>query len=141
MFGGSMYDKRITDEKCEDDLKTIIKAGTKIKGDISGSNEVYIEGELQGNVKLDTLLFLGKNAKLKGKVEANNVVIEGKLEGDIFAKNMIELRATANFNGQVICKRIAIEEGAYFHGEVKMDDGQNLTPMYFNEKRKDLKKK
>lgn len=136
-----MYDKRITDEKSEDDLKTIIKAGTKIKGNISGSNEVYIEGELQGNVKLDTLLFLGKNAKLKGKVEANNVVIEGKLEGDIFAKNMIEMRATAKFNGQVICKRIAIEEGAYFHGEVKMEDGQNLPPMYFNEKRKDLKKK
>lgn len=136
-----MYDKRITDEKSEDDLKTIIKAGTKVKGNISGSNEVYIEGELQGNVKLDSLLFLGKNAKLKGKVETNNVVIEGKMEGDIFAKNMIEMRATANFKGQVICKRIAIEEGAYFQGEVRMEDGQKLTPLYFNEKRKDLKKK
>lgn len=122
-------------------LKTVIMAKTRISGEIVGQDEFYFEGEFEGKIKLDSLLFLKKSGKIKGNVEAENIVVEGELEGDVIARNKIEVRAAASFNGTVMCKHIAIEEGAFFQGEVKMKDGKKADPTYFKEKRKDQLKK
>ena len=138
-----MLDKRITDniKEAESDLRTVIVAGTKVKGEVTGGNELFLEGEFDGDIKLDSLLLLRQGGKLKGKVETENIIIEGEMEGEIIAKNKIEVRTTGNFKGSIICRRIAIEEGAFFQGKVTMEDGTNITPTVFKEKRKDLKNK
>ena len=104
-----MFDKRLTDNiNTHNNLKTVIVTGTKIKGEISGADEFYLEGELEGELKLDSLLILKEGGKLKGKVEADNIIIEGKMDGEIHAKNKIEVRASGRFSGTIDCNKIAI---------------------------------
>jgi cytoskeletal protein CcmA (bactofilin family) len=66
------------------------------------------------------------------------MIIEGNVEGEIVVQNKIELRASGYFNGTLVCKQIAIEEGAFFQGGVNMEDGREVSPTYFKEKRKDF---
>ena len=133
-----MQYKRIMDENTTEEKRTLIGAATRIKGQIEGGNDVYLEGEFEGNFNLDSLLFVGKNGRFKGKVEARDIIVEGKLDGEIVARGKIELRHNGFIKGNVICQNIAIAEGAYFEGEVKMENGNNITPVYFTEKRKAL---
>lgn len=136
-------DRRITDKitNNEKTQKTIVSAHTRIKGDFAADADVIMEGKFDGKMKLNSLLFLKKDGEIKGKVNAENMIIEGELEGEVVVQNKIEVRSSGRFNGNVICKQIAIEEGAFFRGDVNMYDGQEITPTYFKEKRKDLFKK
>lgn len=136
-----MNDKRLTDQIESNGNTSIIKGGTTIKGNISGDDEVYVEGKIDGSIILKSLLVLEKEGRVKGEVSSDNIIVEGKLEGQASVKNKIEIRKTGKFDGTVTCKQIAIEEGAFFQGEVKMEDGKELQPSYFTEKRKDLKEK
>jgi len=122
-------------------LRTVIIEKTRISGDIIGSDELVFSGELTGSVKLGSFLYLKRGGKIDGTVEADNIVIEGELTGNVVVNKKIEIRAHGVFNGNIVCKQIAIEEGAFFQGEVKMVDGQEVKPIYFKEKRKELKNK
>ena len=133
-----MQYKRISDENTTEEKRTLIGAATRLKGQIEGGNDVYLDGEFEGNFNLDSLLFVGKSGKFKGIVDARNIVVEGRLEGEINARDKIELRQSGSIKGNVVCKNIAIAEGAYFEGEVKMESGKSVTPVYFTEKRKTL---
>jgi cytoskeletal protein CcmA (bactofilin family) len=136
--GGVMQYKRISDEDMTEEKRTLIGAATRLTGQIDGENDVYLDGEFEGNFNLDSLLFIGKSGKFKGKVEARDIIVEGKLDGEIVARGKIELRQNGFIKGNVICQNIAIAEGAYFEGEVKLKSGKNVTPVYFTEKRKML---
>ena len=111
----------------------------RVKGQIEGGDDVHLDGEFEGKFNLDSLLFIGRSGKFKGIVEARNIVVEGLLEGEIKAGEKIELRQSGSIKGNVVCQKIAIAEGAYFEGEVKMESGKNVTPVYFTEKRKMLR--
>lgn len=136
-------DRRITDRitNSENIQKTIIDENTKIKGDFTADDDVTMGGNFDGTMKLNSLLLVGRSGKTKGKINAENMIVEGEVEGEVIVQNKIEIRASGRFKGNVICKRIAIEEGAFFRGDVNMDNGLEITPTYFKEKRKDLKKK
>jgi cytoskeletal protein CcmA (bactofilin family) len=134
-----MNNKRFTDAADSDGSKTFINSSTKIIGEVHGSQEFFLEGELDGKVKLDSLLIVGENGRLKGKIEATDIVVEGKVDGEVVAKNKIEVRHTGNFKGNITCKQIAIADGAFFQGNVKMEDGSEVAPARFKEKREDLK--
>ena len=117
---------------------SLISHNTKIVGEIRGEQELVFSGEFEGVINLKSFLFLKSDGKIKGKIEADNIVVEGNIEGEVVAKQKIEIRAAGVFNGKVVCKQIVIEEGAFFQGEVCMDDGSEIKPHYFKEKRKDL---
>ncbi len=118
--------------------KTVIAAGTRFKGNVAGSADVYLEGECEGRIQLQALLHIGKQAVLKGQVQATHVVVEGQVEGDIAAEGRIEIRTTGRIRGNLVCQSLAIAEGAFFEGQVARADGKTLAPTYFSEKRKDL---
>jgi len=135
-----MYEKRMSDQvgNGNSDGSSLISNNTKVVGEIKGDKELIISGEFEGEINLTSFLLLKSDGKIKGKVEADNIVVEGHIEGDVVARQKIEIRAPGVFNGNVVCKQIAIEEGAFFQGEVCMDDGRQVKPLYFKEKRKDL---
>lgn len=135
-------DRRITDRitNGSDVRETIINENTKVTGDFSADDDVRMRGNFDGTMKLNSLLFVGGSGKLKGKINVENMIVEGEVEGEVVVRNKIEIRAGGRFKGNVICKQIAIEEGAFFKGDVNPDDGRDVTPTYFKEKRKDLKK-
>jgi cytoskeletal protein CcmA (bactofilin family) len=134
-----MSDKRFTDSMQAHVQKTYINSTTKIKGEVKGSHELLLDGELDGKIKLKSLLHIGKDGRVKGEVVADNIIVEGKLEGKIEAKNKIEIRSNANSTGNIICRQIAIADGAFFQGNVEMESGKDLEPTFFKEKRGDLK--
>jgi len=135
-----MYDRRLSDKMANDEnvLKTTIGEHTKIKGNITEDNDVILHGTFDGEMDLNSLLFVKRTGNLKGKVKTEDMIIEGEVDGEIVVKNKIEIRANGRFNGRLICKQIAIEEGAFFQGNVNMDDGQKISPTYYKEKRKGI---
>jgi len=90
-----------------------------IKGELSGSEDLYLDGQVEGSIALKGNSFtIGPNGQVKGSVEAKAVVIQGKLEGNVQASDRVELRKSAVVTGDVFTQRISIEEGAYLKGKV-----------------------
>jgi len=90
-----------------------------IKGELSGSEDLYLDGQVEGSIALKgNSLTVGPNGQLKGGVEAKGVVVQGRLEGNIQASERVELRKTAVVIGDITTQRILIEEGASLKGKI-----------------------
>ena len=90
-----------------------------IKGELTGSEDLYIDGQVEGSISLKgNSLTIGPNGQIKASVEAKAVVVQGKLEGNVQASDRVELRKSAIMTGDISTQRIAIEEGAYLKGKI-----------------------
>lgn len=92
-----------------------------IKGELSGNEDIYVDGNLEGQIQLSgNSLTIGPNGRVHANVTAKNVIVGGSLEGNIQASERTEMRKSAIVNGDVQTRRIAIEEGAYFKGKLEI---------------------
>jgi len=90
-----------------------------IKGELSGSEDLYVDGQVDGSISLKNYsLTVGPNGQVKASVDAKGVVVQGKLEGNVLASDRVELRKSAVVTGDITTQRISIEEGAYLKGKV-----------------------
>jgi cytoskeletal protein CcmA (bactofilin family) len=90
-----------------------------IKGELSGSEDLYLDGQVEGSILLKgNNLTVGPNGQVKANVDAKGVIVQGKLEGNLHASDRVELRKSAIVTGDIATQRIAIEEGAYLRGKV-----------------------
>jgi cytoskeletal protein CcmA (bactofilin family) len=90
-----------------------------IKGELSGSEDLYVDGQVEGSISLKNFsLTVGPNGQVKASVEAKVLIVQGKLEGNVVASDRVELRKTAIISGDITTQRISIEEGAYLRGKV-----------------------
>jgi len=90
-----------------------------IKGELSGSEDLYVDGQVEGSIALkNNSLTVGPNGSVKATVDAKAVVVQGKLEGNVQASDRVELRKSAVVTGDISTQRISIEEGAYLKGKV-----------------------
>jgi len=90
-----------------------------IKGELSGSEDLYVDGHIDGSISLkDNSLTIGPNGQVKASVESKVIVVQGKLEGNVQASDRVELRKSAIVTGDITTQRISIEEGAYLKGKV-----------------------
>ncbi|MGB9073010.1 MAG: polymer-forming cytoskeletal protein [Terriglobales bacterium] len=102
-----------------------------IKGELSGSEDLYVDGQVEGSIELrNHSLIVGPNGNVKASVTAKGVVIQGKVEGKVNATERVELRKSAVVNGDVVTQRIAMEEGAFFKGkiDVQREPGKAAAP-------------
>jgi cytoskeletal protein CcmA (bactofilin family) len=97
-----------------------------IKGELSGSEDLYLDGQVEGTILLKgNNLTVGPNGHVKANVDAKGVTVQGKLEGNLHASDRVELRKSAVVTGDIATQRIAIEEGAYLKGKVDINkDGK-----------------
>jgi cytoskeletal protein CcmA (bactofilin family) len=96
-----------------------------IKGEVSGSEDLYVDGQVEGSISLKTnSLTVGPNGTIKASVEAKGVVVQGKLEGNVQATDRVDLRKSAVVTGDILTQRISIEEGAYLKGKVDIPGKQ-----------------
>lgn len=99
-----------------------------LKGEISGNEELYIDGNFEGSVRLpQNRLTLGPNARVKADLDAGDVVIYGKLEGNVRAAGRLELRDSAVLRGDIHAGRLSIEENASMKGKVELTGTQPAT--------------
>ena len=102
----------------------IIGPSIKIKGDVSGDEDLMIQGQVEGKVKLAKHnVTIGSDGHVKADVSGRTVVVEGQVEGDLRAKEQIILRHTARVEGSIAAPRVTLEDGAVFRGGIEMDAG------------------
>ena len=93
-----------------------------IKGEISGNEDLLLEGSVEGLVQLDERkLTVGAAAKLTADIIAREVVVYGSVKGNLRAKDRIEIKKDGSVNGDLTTARIMIEDGAYFKGSIEID--------------------
>src|ERR1700727_1365492 len=90
-----------------------------IKGELSGSEDLYVDGQVEGSIALKgNSLTVGPNGQGKASVEAKGVVGQGKQEGNIQVRDRVDLRNSPLVTGDISATRISIEEGAFLKGKV-----------------------
>jgi cytoskeletal protein CcmA (bactofilin family) len=92
-----------------------------IKGEISGSESLFIDGKVEGTINLtDNRVTIGRNGDVKANVSAKEVVVMGKLHGNVAVTDRVDIRAEGSLSGDVVAHRLSIEDGAYFKGSVDL---------------------
>lgn len=99
---------------------SIISSDLTIKGNISTTGDVQIEGTVEGDIRAH-LLTVGEGATIRGEVMADDVVVNGRVVGRLRGLK-VRLTATARVEGDIVHKTIAIESGAHFEGSVQRED-------------------
>ncbi|MGA2904200.1 MAG: polymer-forming cytoskeletal protein [Candidatus Korobacteraceae bacterium] len=90
-----------------------------VKGELSGSEDLIVDGEVEGSITLrGQSLTVGPNGRVRANIEARNVIVHGRVNGDIHAAERVELRKSASLTGEISTARISIEDGAYFKGGI-----------------------
>jgi len=93
-----------------------------VKGEISGNEDLLIDGSVEGLIQLDDRkLTVGATAKLTADIIAREVVVYGSVKGNLRAKDRIEIKKDGSVNGDLTTARIMIEDGAYFKGSIEID--------------------
>jgi cytoskeletal protein CcmA (bactofilin family) len=90
------------------------------------TNDLVVDGRIEGEIHSDGNLTVGENARLKAEIKTGTVVVYGKVHGNILASDRVELKATAEVVGDIKAKTLAIEPGAIFVG--KSSVGTPSTP-------------
>jgi len=99
----------------------LIGRSVVIKGELEGSEDLTIEGQVEGKIELrDHTLTVGENGRIKAQVFAKSVVILGELVGNINASETVDIRDKGSVDGDVVAPRVAIAEGAHFRGSIDM---------------------
>ncbi len=106
---------------------TMIFEGIRFVGDITGSHDLYLNGEVDGSVNLSANMTIGRTGKFKGEIKAQKVMIEGEVEGKVEATEKVELRDGAKFNGDTTSPSIMISDQAFFQGNVTMVNDKQGT--------------
>src|ERR687883_641138 len=103
--------------------KDIVNIGKSvvIKGELNGSEDLTIEGQVEGTIQLrDHVLTIGPNGKIKAQVFAKSVIVLGEVTGNVTASEKVDIRDNGSVDGDIISPRVAIAEGAHFRGSVDM---------------------
>ena len=92
-----------------------------IKGELSGSEDLVIEGQVDGKIELrQNVLTIGANGKIKASIFAKQVVVFGEVIGNITASEKVDIRDNGSVDGDLASPRVAIAEGAHFRGSIDM---------------------
>ena len=103
--------------------KDIVNIGKSvvIKGELNGSEDLTIEGHVEGTIQLrDHVLTIGPNGRIKAQVFAKSVIVLGEVTGNVTASDKVDIRDNGSVDGDIVSPRVAIAEGAHFRGSVDM---------------------
>src|SRR5436190_18369410 len=119
-----------TGSRLEKDIVNIGKS-VVIKGELNGSEDLTIEGHVEGTIQLrDNVLTIGPNGRIKAQVFAKAVIVLGEVTGNVTASDKVDIRDNGSVDGDIVSPRVAIAEGAHFRGSVDMQrkTAQVATP-------------
>jgi cytoskeletal protein CcmA (bactofilin family) len=90
-----------------------------VKGEVSGSESLYIDGKVEGAINLPgNRVTVGRNGQVAANIMAREVVVLGKVRGNVQASDRVDIRSEGSLTGDVAAARISIEDGAYFKGGI-----------------------
>ena len=90
-----------------------------IKGEVTGSESLYIDGKVEGSIQLPgNRVTIGRNGQVSANINAREVVVLGKVRGNLTASDRVDIRNEGSLTGDVVAQRISIEDGAFFKGGI-----------------------
>jgi cytoskeletal protein CcmA (bactofilin family) len=104
-------------------MRDVVNIGKSvvIKGELNGSEDLTIEGQVEGKIELrQNVLTIGPNGKIKAAVFAKSVIVLGEVVGNVTASEKVDIRDNGSVDGDLISPRVAIAEGAHFRGSIDM---------------------
>ena len=110
---------------------TLISADTTLKGDISSSSDLRIDGTIVGNIHSSSKIIIGSSGVVEGDISGNQADIVGKVSGNIRAKELLQLRGESVVTGNLYAGKLQVEPTATFNGQCHM--GANIVDMNKNE--------
>lgn len=100
----------------------VIGRSIRINGDLYGDEDVRIEGDVTGTIKLTkNTLTIGREGKVHANVYAKTVTVDGVMEGDLYGSERVSIRKNAQVRGNITAPRVSVEDGARFKGSIEMD--------------------
>lgn len=99
---------------------THIAAGSRIEGRLSGPTELLIEGEVHGEIRVESAVMIGTEGVVQGPISAQVVRVGGRVIGDIQAVDRVEVAPSGSLDGDISAPRVVIAEGAFFKGRIDM---------------------
>ncbi len=109
--------------------RAIIGPKIRIKGDLSGDEDILIQGRVEGTIELkENILTIGENGLVKANAVAKSITIQGEVEGDLYGADNIVIRESANVRGNLVAPRVSLEDGAKFRGSIDMEADPKATP-------------
>lgn len=99
---------------------THIAPGTRVNGQVNGATELLIEGELEGEIRVEATVTIGADGTVHGPIAAPVVRVSGSVVGDVIASDRVEVAPNGSVEGDISAPRIVIAEGAFFKGKVEM---------------------
>ncbi len=113
----------------KDELVTIGKS-IVIKGELSGGEDLTIEGQVEGKVELrDHVLTVGANGRIKAQIFAKSIVVLGQVTGNLTATEKVDIGQNGSVEGDVVAPRVAIADGAHFRGSIDMQRKEGAIPV------------
>jgi cytoskeletal protein CcmA (bactofilin family) len=95
-----------------------------IKGEVTGSESLYIDGRVEGSINLSgNRVTVGRNGIVAANINAREIVVLGKVRGNLTASDRVDIRSDGSLTGDVVAARISIEDGAYFKGGIDIRKG------------------
>jgi cytoskeletal protein CcmA (bactofilin family) len=99
---------------------THIAPGAKITGQVNGTSDLVVDGELEGQVRLESSVTIGTEGRVQGDIVAKSVRIGGRVVGNVQGLEKVEILPTGRLEGDVAAPRVVLAEGAFFKGKVEM---------------------
>lgn len=115
---------------------THIAPGTRIRGEVSGPTELLVEGEVEGEIRVDAAVIVGGEGVVQGPITAHVVRIGGRVFGNVSANERVEVAPSGTLEGDILSPRITIAEGAFFKGRVEMKGDKPEKPAKVEEARR-----
>jgi cytoskeletal protein CcmA (bactofilin family) len=90
-----------------------------VKGEISGSESLYVDGRVEGTINLPgNRVTIGRNGQVSANITAREIIVQGKLAGNVNASDRLDVRSEGSLTGDVVAQRISVEDGAFFKGKI-----------------------
>jgi len=101
--------------------RTVVGPTLAFKGDLSGSEDLIISGQVDGKISVQGhSITIGPEGKVKAEIRASKVIIEGSVQGNINVQERVEIHKTGHVVGDLTAPGISIEDGAYFKGKIEI---------------------
>ena len=97
--------------------RNVLSSDVEIKGSVKFTNDLVVDGRIEGEITSDGNLTIGENARIKAEVKTATVIVYGKVHGNLTATDRVELKASAEVVGDIKAKTLSIEAGAIFVGK------------------------
>lgn len=97
--------------------RNVLSSDVEIKGTVKFTNDLVVDGKIEGEISSDGNLTVGENARIKAEIKTATVIVYGKVHGNITASDRVELKSSGEVVGDIKAKTLSIEAGAIFVGK------------------------